>query len=383
MRLIIIILFVLCAFWQSGCKGNKSDKNEKHTNNIYPVTSVVVRDTLLYSEYVTDIHAVRNIEIRARVGGFLNKIYVDEGQEVKKGQPLFSINDEEYRAELAKAKAFLNTAIAEAKAAQLEVDKVRLLVEKKVISRTELEVAEAKLIAANSKIEEARSAEANAAIRLSYTHIKAPFDGLIDRIPLKAGSLIDQGSLLTTLSDNHEVYGYFNVSENEYLNYVKTRIHPRDNKNMKVHLVLADGSRYEYPGKIETMEGEFQQNTGSIAFRARFPNPEKLLKHGASGKIVVTRFIKNALIVPQKCVFEIQDKNFVFVLDSMNHVRMQSFIPYTRLSRFYIVQSGLKEQDKVVYEGLQNIREGDRIVPRLLSQDSLLRSDQLMTLAKN
>lgn len=190
------------SLWIAGCTAKSQTNPEEASDRVLPVTRVVARDTVLMHEYVSDIQAVRNVEIRARVSGFLDKIYVDEGKEVKKGQLLFAINDEEYKAELAKARANRQSAIAEAKTAELGLDRVRMLVDKKVISKTELEVAKSKLNAARARINEARSAESNAAIRLSYAHIRAPFNGIIDRIPLKAGSLIEEGTLLTSVSDN-------------------------------------------------------------------------------------------------------------------------------------------------------------------------------------
>lgn len=339
---------------------------------ILPVRQVIARDTILHHEYVADIQAVRNVELRARVEGFLEEIYVDEGQHVKKGQVLFSINDEEYKAEMAKAKANLESTKAEAKAAELEIGRLRVLVEKKVISDIELEVALARLNAVKAHIEEARWAERNAALRLSYTKVKAPFDGLIDRIPFKIGSLINHGTLLTTVSDVSEVFVYFNVSEGEYLEYVKTRAQDAEKDSEVVSLVLADGTPYKHAGSIETMEGEFHPSTGSIAFRARFPNPDILLKHGATGKIRLANVINDAILVPQKSVFEIQDKNFVFVVDKNNQVRMRNFIPKTRFSHYYIVESGLKAGDKIVYEGIQEVRDGMQIVPKPVGADSIV-----------
>lgn len=338
---------------------------------VLPVTNVIVKDTNLYSEYVADIQAVQNVELRARIPGFLDKIYVDEGQTVRKGQLLFKINDEEYKAELAKAKANLESAIAEAKASELEVARLKVLVEKKVISKTELDVALAKLNALNARIEEAKWAESNAALRLSYTSVRAPFNGIIDRIPFKVGSLIDHGTLLTTVSDISEVLVYFNVSEDEYLEYVKSQLEEAGKENNVVRLVLADGTSYPYEGHIETMEGEFQASTGSIAFRARFPNPESILKHRATGKIRLANTLNDAIMVPQKAVFEIQDKNYVFVVDSTNQVKMRNFVPKTRFSYYYIVESGLKPGDKIVYEGIQEVRDGMLINPKPVGLDSL------------
>ncbi|MDF9794910.1 membrane fusion protein (multidrug efflux system) [Catalinimonas alkaloidigena] len=366
------LLFPFSLVFFVSCSDKVQNAEKKGEMQSLPVTEIMVKDTVLHHSYVADIQAVQNVELRARVQGFLERIYVDEGQEVKKGQLLFKINDEEYKAELAKAKANLKSAIAEAKASELEVDRLKVLVEKNVISNTELEVAQAKLDAMKARIEEARSAESNAAMRLSYTSIRAPFDGILDRIPLKTGSLIDHGTLLTTASDVSSVYVYFNVSESEYLEYVKSKSNDPTAQNDVVSLTLADGSGYPYQGSIETMEGEFKASTGSIAFRAHFPNPEKILKHGATGRVSLSNIINDALMVPQKAVFEIQDKNFVFVVDTNNQVRMRSFVPKLRFSHYYIVESGLQAGDKIVYEGIQNITEGTQIMPQPVKMDSLI-----------
>jgi len=346
--------------------------NEKKSEQQLPVTQIIAKDTVLQHEYVADIQAVQNIELRARVPGFLEKVYVDEGQEVKKGQLLFKINDEEYKEGLAKAKANLQSALAEAKGIELEIDRLRMLVDKNVISKTEIDVAQAKLDAANSRIGAARSAVSNASIRVSYTSIRAPFDGIIDRIPHRTGSLIEQGTLLTTASNISAIYVYFNVSENEYLQYIKTKNASPEKKNNKVKLKLADGTPYRHEGSIETVESEFKSGTGSIAFRARFPNPDKILKHGATGNIVLSNKVEDAVLVPQKAVFEIQDKNYVFLVDSTNQVKMQSFVPRTRFSSFYIVESGLKPGDRIVLEGIQSVEDGMHIDPEPVGMDSLL-----------
>ncbi len=351
-----------------GCITKGDSVNSENDVQSFPVVQLAVTDTVLHHHYVADIQAVRNVEVRARINGFLNKIYVDEGQHVTKGQLLFSLNDEELQAGLARAKAALSSAIAEAKAAQLEVDRVKLLTDKKVLAKTELEVAEARLAAFNAKIEEARSEISNATTQLSYTSIRAPFTGVMDRIPLKTGSYVTEGSLLTTVSDIAEMYAYFNVSETEYLEYSRSKA---SNNDREVQLTLADGSPYAYTGKIETVESEFEENTGSIAFRAKFPNPKQLLRHGASGKVVLTNHLENALLLPQKAVFEMQDKNYVYILDSANHVKMKSFEPQARIQHSYIVHGGLQPGEKVVYEGVRNLREGMQIRPRLVKLDSV------------
>ena len=371
-KAICSIIYIGIGITLLGCSAEDRVVNEKKSEQQLPVTQIIAKDTVLQHEYVADIQAVQNIELRARVPGFLEKVYVDEGQEVKKGQLLFKINDEEYKEGLAKAKANLQSALAEAKGIELEIDRLRMLVDKNVISKTEIDVAQAKLDAANSRIGAARSAVSNASIRVSYTSIRAPFDGIIDRIPHRTGSLIEQGTLLTTASNISAIYVYFNVSENEYLQYIKTKNASPEKKNNKVKLKLADGTPYRHEGSIETVESEFKSGTGSIAFRARFPNPDKILKHGATGNIVLSNKVEDAVLVPQKAVFEIQDKNYVFLVDSTNQVKMQSFVPRTRFSSFYIVESGLKPGDRIVLEGIQSVEDGMHIDPEPVGMDSLL-----------
>jgi membrane fusion protein (multidrug efflux system) len=358
----------------AGCGQGKADvvSAEASAPSVaLPVMRLTTRDTVLTREYVADIQAVRNVEVRARVKGFLDKIYVDEGQVVKKGQLLFSISDAEYRTRLARLHAALSNALAQARVASLSLSQVRMLTEKNVIAKPELEVAEAKLRAAEASVAEARSAETNAALMLSYTLVRAPFDGVVNREPMKVGSLVDDGTLLTTVSDARAIFAYFNVSEAEYLEFVKTRDKDSARSTNQVRLVLADGTLYAPPGKIETVESQFQASTGAIAFRARFPNPKGLLKHGATGKVRLANTVDNALLVPQKAVFEQQDKDYVYVVDDKGTVRQKNFVPQSRLSAFYVVKSGLKPGERIVCEGIQDLRDGSRITARPVSLNSL------------
>ncbi|MFT3932449.1 MAG: efflux RND transporter periplasmic adaptor subunit [Chitinophagaceae bacterium] len=360
--------FLLCIL--VGCSVKGKDKNAEDTAQTFPVLTLKQTDTVLQQGYVADINAAQNVDIRAKVTGFIDKILIDEGHSVKKGQVLFLLNDAEHRSEYAKASAILANSQAEEKAAELELKRVKLLVDKKVVTPSEYELAEAKVKSAQAKVNEALSVQENATIMLSYTKIKAPFDGIINRIPLKLGSLVTEGTLLTSVSDLSSVYAYFNVSENEYLHLIQSS---KSNKSVgsDVHLQLANGQDYPYTGEVETMETEFNESTGAIAIRARFPNPQHLLKHGATGTVKFQSRI-NALIVPQKAVMEIQDKNFVFVVTPDNTVKMKSFTAKARAEDFFIVQTGLSPGDRVVYEGIQNIQDGSRITPRNISADSLV-----------
>ncbi|WP_338875396.1 efflux RND transporter periplasmic adaptor subunit [Spirosoma sp. SC4-14] len=354
----------------TGCHKTETKTDQPETLTL-PVVKLARQSTTLKKEYVGTLEAVRNVEIRARVSGFLEKIYVDEGQPVRQGQLLFKLNEAEYQAELDKAKANLKSAIANAKTVEVELGRVKLLVEKNIVSPSELELAKAKLEVARAAIDEARSAQANATLRLAQASIKAPFDGVINRIPFKMGSLIDEGTLLTTVSDAREVYAYFDVSEKEYLAYVKKRQKNPNDQARTVEMLLADDTKYPHKGKIETMESVFEGGSGTIAFRARFPNPEKLLRHGSSAKVRLANDVGNALLVPQKAVFEVQDKNYVYVVDSANRVKTRSFVPQGRVDHYYLVKSGLEPGERVVYEGIQNVRDGMEIIPTAISADSL------------
>jgi RND family efflux transporter MFP subunit len=326
----------------------------------FPVTYPLVKDTLYTSDYVAEIQSIQNVEVRARVSGYIERIYVDEGQSVRKGQTLFSLGAQEYREDLSKARALLKSAIADSKSAEVEIRSVQKLVDKNIVSTSELEIAESKLEAANARVEEAKAQEATALFKLSFTEIKAPFDGIIDRIPNKIGSLVDEGELLTTISDNREVFAYFNVSEREYLDYALSE---ENGKQSEALLILANSDMHQEKGVVETVEGKIDKNTGNIAFRARFGNPTGILKHGSSGKVRLQRELKSAMIIPQKSTFEIQDKLFVYVLDENNIVRMKSLVPKIRLPHAYVVENGLSSKDKILYEGIQLVKDGDKVTP--------------------
>jgi membrane fusion protein (multidrug efflux system) len=351
---------VLISVIQAGCRSYAQPDNGSAEPLKLPVLTLQQRDTLLQTPYVADIQAVKNVEIRARVKGFLETIFMDEGKPVKKGQPLFKINDEEYKVNLSKAKAALSNAYAAAKASEVEAGRVKLLVDKHVVAASELDLAMAKVAADKASIEEAHAAVQSAENHVNYTLIRAPFDGLVDRIPLKAGSLIDEGTLLTSLSDISSMYAYFSIPENEYLRLQKTG----EKGNGEVHMVLADGSNYAYNGKIETVEGEIEQTTGSIDFRARFPNPQQLLRHGATGKLFISRKVDSILVVPQRSVFDIQDKSYVYVVGKDNVLQLRNIVPLTRLTGCYLVKQGLKPQERILFEGAQNVKVGMTIQPK-------------------
>ena len=332
-------LFVL--LYLSSCTTKKEQQEQVVT---YAVTTPMVLDTSLTKEYVSQIQSLRNIELRAQEKGFLQQIFVDEGQQVKAGQLLFKIMPKLYEAELLKAKA-------ETKSAEIELQNTRLLADKNIVSKNELSMAEAKL-------EHARAEQAMAKLHLAFTEIRAPFSGTIDRIPKKVGSLIDEGELLTSLSDNSQMFVYFNVSEPEYLEYA-TNLKGR--ADSRVRLFLANNQELPVSGAVETIESEFNHETGNIAFRARFTNPNQLLKNGETGKIRMTVPLRNALIIPQKATYELQDKIYVFVVDHNNVIHSRNIAVGGELPDLYVVSSGLSAKDKVLLEGVQKVKDDEKI----------------------
>ncbi|MFN6038978.1 MAG: efflux RND transporter periplasmic adaptor subunit [Bacteroidota bacterium] len=352
MKKIKYSFILLCSIVAFSCK---NEQKTEEPSEVFPITTVSKSDTLSFQEYVSEIHAIQNVEIRARVTGYLEKIHVDEGIYVKEGQLLFSINSKEYTEELAKAYAVCKSANVEVEAAEIELKNTLQLAEKKIVSQTEVALAKNKLEAQKAKLDEARAHQAYVQIKLSNTEIKAPFSGILNRIPHKIGSLINEGTLLTTISENDQVYAYFDVSEKEYLTYAK-KLKSDSATSKEVTLILADGTEHAYKGKIETMEGVIEEGTGNIAFRAKFPNPEKLIKHGASGKIRLEKNFKDIIILPQKSTFEIQDRIYVYKVNKENKVESCPVNCVARLSHFYIVNEGINEGEKIVYEGIQRLK---------------------------
>lgn len=349
----------------TACKQEKETTSPESFQVIQPLVSSFTQE----KEYVAEINSVRYVEIRSRIKGIIEKRHVDEGQIVKAGQLLFTLSSIEYEKELDKAIAALKNAKADLKASEVELGNITLLVQKNIVSKTELEAIKSKVEALKADVEEAEAHKDQVMHFLSFTQIKAPFDGIINRIPNKVGSLIDEGGMLTTISDNREVFAYFNLSELDYLNYITNE----EKEINKVSLKLANNQLYPNPGFIEIIESEFDKNTGNIAFRARFPNANGILKNGSNGKILVKKVVKNALLIPQKSTFEIQDKLYVFVVDKNNTVKQRNITIKSRNANYYEVAEGLASNETIVFEGAENIREGEKIIPKSLAVSSIIR----------
>jgi len=348
-----------------------SNEQKSHSADAFPVTSPIVLDTNTYVDYVAELNAVQYVDVRAQVQGYLEKVHVDEGSFVKEGQLLFSINDREYKEALSKARALLQIARTESKSAELELASTKILAEKKIISNIEYEMAKNKYEGMKARVDEALSQEAHAKQMLSYTSIRAPFSGTINRIPHKLGSLIEEGTLLTNLSHNDEVYAYFDVSEKEYLDFM-SKFTRKDKDEREVKLILANGQQHQDIGLIETMDGQIDDKTGNIAFRARFKNTSKLIKHGSSGKIRIEKDYDNAIVIPQKSTFEIQDRVFVFVVDNNGVARMRQVEILARIPHFFMISKGVNVNDKILYEGIQTASDGMKVVSRFVSMNEIM-----------
>lgn len=337
-----LVFMSLCTLLSTtGCKSHGEEKEEETQ---FTATSPLKKDTTITRDYVCQIRSIQHIELRALEKGYLQNIYVDEGQYVKKGQMMFQIMPLIYNAELQKAQA-------EANFAEIEYLNTKRLSDSNVVSPNELALAKA-------KFDKAKAEQALAQTHLQFTEVKAPFDGIMDHFQVRLGSLVDEGDLLTTLSDNSEMWVYFNVPEAEYLNY---KSHTSTENMDRVSLLMANNELFKYPGVVKTIEADFNNETGNIAFRATFPNPEGLLRHGETGNIQMTLPLTGALIIPQKSTFEILEKKYVFVIDKNNVVHQREINIASELPDIYILKDGVSDGERIVLEGIRKVKDGDKI----------------------
>lgn len=322
----------------------ESKKKHAEAETKFLVTSPIVMDTMTIREYVCQIRSIRHIELRALERGYLQEYFVDEGKFVKKGSPMFQIMPLLYQAELEKAQA-------EADFAQIEYLNTKSLADSNVVAPNELALAKANYDKAKAQLSLAQ-------VHLGFTKIKAPFDGIMDRLEVRQGSLLDEGDLLSTISDISEMWVYFNVPEAEYLDY-KSNL--KGDSSMVVKLKMANNKMFEFSGEVSAIEADFNNETGNIAFRATFQNPNGLLRHGETGNVIVRAPLKQALLIPQKATFEILDKKYVFIVDEDHHVKSRVITIGTEMPDLYAITGGLKESDKILLEGLRLVRENDEI----------------------
>jgi membrane fusion protein (multidrug efflux system) len=348
----ISILICLAVLLNTSCG---HDEHEKHEDTKFTVTSPVRKDTIVYHEYVCQIRSAQHIELRALERGYLQHIYVDEGQAVKKGQLMFQIMPMIYEAERQKSKAEVNFA-------EIEYLNTKSLADSNIVSPNELALAAARLNKAKAELSLAQA-------HLDFTKIYAPFNGIMDRFHVRLGSLLEEGELLSTLSDNSKMWVYFNVPESEYLDYIT---HVRSEKPQEVVLQMANGQPFEQKGVVETIEADFNNETGNIAFRAVFSNSKGILRHGETGNILMPTALKAALLIPQQATFEILDKKYVFIIDKDNVVKTREITTGIEMPHLYVVTEGLQENDKILVEGLRKVKNNQRIEYDFHRQEAIL-----------
>lgn len=337
----------------SGCAKTEehAEGAEGEEHRALVVTSPAVKDVISTEQYVCQIHSRQHIEIRALEGGYLAAIPVQEGQAVKTGDPLFKIVPTLYQAKL-------DAEVAEAQLAQIEFDNTTKLFQKGVVSDREVALAKAKLAKASAQVDLARA-------ELNFTDLKAPFDGIIDRLHEQLGSLVEEGDELTSLSDNSVMWVYFNVPEARYLEYkaelARHAAAGDEADPLQIELVLANATTFNQQGHIAAIEAEFNNETGNIAFRADFPNPESLLRHGQTGNVLIHHTVHDAIVIPQRATFEVLDKIYVFLVDKDNVVHQSEIEIEHEMEDIYVIKSGVKADDKIMLEGVRQVRDGETV----------------------
>ena len=329
-------------------------------DNEYPVTTVGASSADMQTTYPATIKGVQDVEIRPKLQGFLTQINVKEGQTVSAGQTLFVIDNNTYQAAVRQAQAAVNTAQQQVNTAKLTYDNAQQLHANKVIGDYELQTSQNTYESAKAGLAQAQAALASAREQLSFCFVKSPAAGVVGTLPFKKGALVSGSNALTTVSNISSMEVYFSVTEKEAMVLSKAGL----GSLPAVKLQLADGSIYPHEGKVTKMSGVIDAATGSVQLIAAFANPEKILKSGATGNIIIPRISSNAIIIPQSCVSEVQNKKFVYLLGEGNKVK------YTEIKVDpqddginYIVTDGLKAGDKYVTNGITKLNDGMEIVP--------------------
>lgn len=376
-----VLLIISCKGKDAKSAGGPPGPGGAASNEVkdYPVITVVPRTITLTTDYPATIQGQQNIEIRPKIDGYMEKMYVDEGATVRKGQLLFHISAPQYEQDVRTAEANIKIAKAEVDAAQMQVNKVRPLVEKDIISHYELESAEYTLESKQAALAQARATLANARTNLGYTYITSPVNGVVGSLPYKIGSLVSSNTAqpLTTVSNIGNIYAYFSINEKQALNFSKNTKGATVQERLKtippVSLILSNGTELPVKGRIETASGLINTETGSVSVRATFPNPGNMVRSGSSGMVRIPRTIDSAIMVPQKSTFEIQGKKFVYVLESTGTVRSTEIkvLENSNSGQYFVVEEGLHPNEKVILEGVAGLKDGVPVKPRNVNADSV------------
>ena len=332
----------------------------------YKTLTLQPESATLHTDYPASIQGQQNIEIRPRVEGYIDKIFVDEGAVVKAGQPLFKISAPEYEQEVRTATASIKSAQAAVSSAKLAVNKVKPLVEKEIISKYELETAQYNYDSALATLAQANASLVNARTNLGYTTVTSPVDGVVGSIPFRLGRLVSSNNAepLTTVSSIGNVYAYFAMNEKVLLNFSEGSgtLAQKIKQLPQVSLLLSDGTTYSEKGRIETVNGLINTETGSVNIRARFPNPKGIIRSGSSTTVRIPNEVKDGLIIPQSATFELQDKIFAVTVGKDGKTKNVNItILDNKAGNYYVVTSGLQAGDQIVLEGVATLKDGTQI----------------------
>ena len=335
-------------------------------DNEYPVVTVGTSSTQMQTTYPATIKGVQDVQICPKVQGFITQINVKEGQTVGAGQVLFVLDNATYQAQVRQSQASVNTAQAACNTAKLSYENAKKLFENKVIGDFELQSATNSYESAKASLSLAQAGLASAKEMLSFCYVKSPASGVVGTLPFKKGALVNTASVLTTVSNNSQMEVYFSLTEKDALAMSQAEGGQKAAMGAipNVQLQLADGSVYAHEGKVTKMSGVIDPATGSIQVIALFPNPEKLLKSGGSGAIIIPKSNSDAIVIPQACVSEVQNKKFVYTLGKDNKVKYTEIkVDPQNDGNNYIVTDGLKVGDKYVTNGITKLTDGMEIVP--------------------
>lgn len=356
MKTTSLFSFIIASIFVASCGKKEEQAQQPQGPMPFPVETVTRQDAVVFQEYTANLEGRQNVEIRPKVNGFIQKIYVDEGQQVRKGQVLFKLETNTLNQDAAAAKAAVN-------AAQVEVDRLKPLVERNIISEVQLETAKAKLA-------QARSAYGSVAANIGYGTIVSPVNGFVGSLPFKEGALVSMTSEqpLTTVSDTRVMRAYFSLNEKQMIDFAKTfkgeSLAAKIKNIPAVSLLLADNSEYDVKGKIETINGQADPETGTTQFRAEFNNPQAILRSGGTGIVRIPIENKNAILVPQNAVIDMQGKQIVYVVGQENKVKSRIITTSGTSGLNFIVSDGLKEGETIVVEGASKMKDDMPITPQ-------------------
>ncbi|MDR1715781.1 MAG: efflux RND transporter periplasmic adaptor subunit [Prevotella sp.] len=355
---IVLLIFASC--------GNSNTTGQSGGALKYPVMVLNRQHANMQSVYPATIRGQEDIEIKPRVDGFIEAIYVDEGSVVKAGQLLFKINSPSSEQALTSAKASVNSAKAQVNTAEVNVNRYRPLAEKEIVSEVQLQTYENAYETALASLKQAKATLKNAQATISWVTVTSPVDGVVGAIPYRKGSLVNSNNNLTTIANTGNVYAYFSLNERKLMDFlegVEGNTQSEKIKNIPpVTLILSDDSEYSEKGKIETITGTVDITTGTANFRAEFPNKSGKLRSGTSGKIVIPKTLNDIFLIPQKATFSQQDKVLVYKLENDSVKQQVISVQSTPDGQNYAVTNGLSDGDTIVYDGIATLRNGMKIL---------------------